>query len=44
MTGSIMEEDNDKRKEVEQGASRSTPETAMCQKQQHKSNTLHKVN
>jgi len=43
MTGSNREEDNDERKEVEKDSSGSTLET-MCQKQQHKSNTLHKVN
>jgi hypothetical protein len=36
MTGSNREDDDDERKEVEQGSSGSTPETAMCQKQQHK--------
>jgi len=44
MTGSNREEDNDGKKEAEQGSSGSTPENAMCQKQQDKSNALHKVN
>ena len=44
LTGNNGEEGTDESKEDAQGSSSCTSKTSTCQKQQHKSNTLWKVN